>query len=209
VYWSTLDKPTGLWDNRLVTFGDARDTHPMLDGVSWEVFPTQQPARLASGRLLVPVTLMAVSHPDKRASVMISDNEGASFTVSPGTTIQNRSTSQWETTVWQPTGSVNTVLMFDRTADGRGTPGNAYPLPNASINHAISTDAGSSWGWLTAVNVNTIVSRALVVPIRPPMFMMVSQRFTSLWSNSECIIALSNEFQQCSCGIILRVPAVW
>ena len=176
VFWSVLDSPSARWTTRTLTFDGSHQV--MMNGTSFDVFPTEQPARLSSGRLLVPVTLISNGRglgqhfAEKRASVVISDDEMQSYTVSAGTIIAGRPSSQWETTVWQPTGATNVVYMFDRANDGIGTPNNSYPLPNASLMHATSSDSGLTWTPLTAVNVETIVARSLVTPLKKPLFLL-------------------------------------
>ena len=149
------------------------------------MFPTQQPLYLSTGRLLVPVTMINNSmHGCKRASVLISDDDGDTFAVSAGTTIQNDTGSQWETTVWEPTfgqppsastsistsistknnntnssssSNSTTVYMFDRNNNGvwGGRPARA----DERLLHAKSTDGGFTWSWLQPVRVDTIVSQ--------------------------------------------------
>jgi hypothetical protein len=122
-YWSVLDAPPsegGKWENRVLTF-DGGDFHKLLDGRRWQVFPTQNPTHLRNGKLVVPVTLIdnAVRTGLRRASVLLSDDEGATFSVSNGTyaPLPPGSTRafdpQWETTVWEPTRcDVLALLLF-------------------------------------------------------------------------------------------------
>lgn len=113
-YWSVMETPPaagGKWTNRVLTF-DNDDYHTLIDGRRWQVFPTQNPTHLRSGRLLVPVTLIDnnVSTGMRRASVLLSDDEGDTFVVSNGTyaplpphITPRIFDPQWETTVWEPT----------------------------------------------------------------------------------------------------------
>ena len=55
-YLSVLDSPDGRWTNRLLTWEGRAD--PLIDGKPFRLFPTQNPVRLSTGRVLAPVTLM-------------------------------------------------------------------------------------------------------------------------------------------------------
>lgn len=51
-YWSVMDTPPaagGKWTNRVLTFENG-DYHTLIDGRRWQVFPTQNPTHLRSGR---------------------------------------------------------------------------------------------------------------------------------------------------------------
>jgi hypothetical protein len=185
-YWSTLDASPaagGRWQSRALAFkgGDAPN-HVSFGGRQWSAFPTQNPAILPSGRLLVPVTLISnLQH--KRASVLVSEDEGATFAVSAGTFIPGDEIDQWETTVWSPTGSNGSrVLMFDRMNDSRNVSAGG-PVPDDRLQSAESLDGGFTWSPLAPVRVQTVVSRSLVTPLAPPLFLMVQNDWANgtLW----------------------------
>jgi hypothetical protein len=72
----------------------------------------------------------------------------------------------------------STVYMFDRFNSG-GNTSSGGPAPYQRLQHAKSTDGGFTWTLLTPVHVDTIVSRSLVTPLTPPLFMMVQND----WAN--------------------------
>jgi hypothetical protein len=169
-YLSVLERPDGLWTNRLLTWeGKAA---PVIDGKAFRLFPTQNPLRLGTGRVLAPVTMMgplSASAPagasgwqwlEKRNSVLYTDNGGATWQVSPGTVLPGLDWRQWEPTVFeQPDG---TVLMFARN--------NVIPsLEKASVTAAetltwsVSRDSGAAWSPHAFVPLETVVSRMHVL----------------------------------------------
>jgi hypothetical protein len=178
-YWSVLDRSPqngGRWLNRRLTF-DGGHAHKLINGISWQIFPTQNPIFLRSGRLLVPVTLEHSSPMKRRASVLISDDQGANFVLSNGTWPADHLQGQWETTVWEPSHSKNStvVYMFDRNNSGLPS----LP-PDQRLLYARSTDAGLSWDLLQAVRAESIVARMLVTPLAGNLFMMVQNDWKTL-----------------------------
>ena len=178
-YWSVLDSSPqngGRWLNRQLTFDGGSAHGKLINGGSWQIFPTQNPIFLRSGRLLVPVTLEQSSPMARRAAVLISDDQGANFELSNGTWPADHLQGQWETTVWEPTDSKNSteVWLFDR--NNSGTP--SLP-PDQRLLYARSTDAGESWTSLQAVHANAVVARMLVTPLAGDLFMMVHNDWTS------------------------------
>ncbi len=165
-YLSVLESPDGLWKNRLLTWDG--QANPVIDGKAFRLFPTQNPVRLSTGRVLAPVTMMgplSASAPagksgwqwlEKRNSVLFSDDNGATWQVSPGTTLPGLDWRQWEPTVTeQPDGS---VLMFARN--------NLIPaLEKATVTAAqtltwsVSHDHGATWSPHAFVPLETVVSR--------------------------------------------------
>lgn len=165
-YFSVLAAPDGLWTNRLLTWEGRAD--PLIGGKPFRLFPTQNPLRLSTGRVLAPVTMMgplSASAPpgksgwqwlEKRNSVLYTDDDGATWQVSPGTTLPRLDWRQWEPTVTeQPDGS---VLMFARN--------NFIPsLEESSITAAealtwsVSRDGGATWSPHAYVPLETVVSR--------------------------------------------------
>jgi len=180
-YFSVLTSPDGLWTNRLLTWNGKAD--PVIDGKRFRLFPTQNPLQLSTGRVLAPVTMMGPlsAHApagksgwqwlEKRNSVLFTDDDGATWQVSPGTTLPGLDWRQWEPTVFeQPDGS---VLMFARN--------NLIPaFEKATLSAAetltwsASRDGGTTWSPHAFVPLQTVVSRMHV--LRQPLsdrFLMV------------------------------------
>ena len=169
-YLSVLDSPGGRWSNRLLTWEGRAD--PLIDGKPFRLFPTQNPVRLSTGRVLAPVTLMgplSAAAPagksgwqwlEKRNSVLYTDDEGATWQVSPGTTLPGLDWRQWEpTVVEQPDGS---VLMFARN--------NLIPAlepgtvrATEALTWSVSRDGGATWSPHAFVPLETVVSRMQVL----------------------------------------------
>ena len=165
-YFSTLDAPSGLWTNRLLTWEGRAD--PVIDGKPFRLFPTQNPLRLSTGRVLAPVTLMgppSASAPagktgwqwlEKRNSVLYSDDDGATWRVSPGTVLPGLDWRQWEPTVLeQPDGS---VLMFARN-NAIPALGDQPAAPAEALTWSLSRDGGATWSPHAYVPLDTVVSR--------------------------------------------------
>jgi hypothetical protein len=169
-YFSTLDAPDGVWTNRLLTW-EGR-TEPAFDGKPFRLFPTQNPVRLSTGRVLAPVTMMgpvSASAPagksgwqwlEKRNSTLYTDDDGLTWQVSPGTTLPGLDWRQWEPTVFeQPDGS---VLMFARN--------NLIPAlepgtvrATETLTWSVSRDGGATWSPHAFVPLETVVSRMHVL----------------------------------------------
>jgi hypothetical protein len=169
-YFSVLDAPDGLWTNRLLTWSG--ETDPVIDGKPFRIFPTQNPARLGSGRVLAPVTLIgpvSASAPagksgwywqEKRDSVLYTDDDGTAWHVSPGATLPGLDWRQWEPTVFEQPGG--TVLMFARN---NFIPGfeNAAIRPEETLTWSLSRDGGATWTPHAYVPLETVVSRMHVL----------------------------------------------
>ena len=169
-YLSVLGAPDGKWANRLLTW-EGR-VEPVLEGKTFRLFPTQNPTRLSTGRVLVPVTMMgpvSAAAPagksgwywlEKRNSVIYTDDQGATWQVSPGTVLPGLDWRQWEPTVFeQPDGS---VMMFARN--------NLIPsFEKAAVSSAetltwsVSNDRGATWSPHAFVPLQTVVSRMHVL----------------------------------------------
>jgi hypothetical protein len=169
-YFSALDAPDGLWTNRLLTWSGQAD--PLIDGKPFRIFPTQNPLRLATGRVLAPVTMIGPASTnaaagqnawygrEKRNSVLYTDDGGATWHVSPGTTLPGLDWRQWEPTVFeQPDGA---VLMFARN--------NFIPAfeqasirPEETLTWSVSRDGGATWTPHAYVPLETVVSRMHVL----------------------------------------------
>ena len=165
-YFSTLGAPDGLWTNRLLTWEGRAD--PLIDGKPFRLFPTQNPVRLSTGRVLAPVTLMgplSTSAPagktgwqwlEKRNSVLYSDDDGATWRVSPGTVLPGLDWRQWEPTVIeQPDGS---VLMLARN-NAIPSLGDQPATPFQALTWSLSRDGGAMWSPHAYVPLDTVVSR--------------------------------------------------
>ena len=169
-YLSVLATPDGLWTNRLLTWNGAAD--PVIDGKAFRLFPTQNPVRLSSGRVLAPVTMMgplSANAPagktgwqwlEKRNSVLYTDDNGATWRVSPGTTLPGLDWRQWEPTVFeQPDGSVmmfarnNLIPAFEK-ADMKAA---------ETLTWSVSRDGGVTWSPHAFVPLETVVSRMHVL----------------------------------------------
>ncbi|MDX9982047.1 MAG: sialidase family protein, partial [Lentisphaeria bacterium] len=175
VFLSRLADPAGKWQNRLLTF--AAGPWTMIGDREFTLFPTQNPYRLRSGRILVPVTMTHRQRsPDasdllhersrwtafeKRDSVLYSDDLGETWQVSPGTFFPGQSFAQWEPTVWEQ--SDGSVLMFGRTEHvlppHQGGPGLAQWL-----RRAVSRDGGATWSPYEHVPIETVRARMHVFP---------------------------------------------
>ena len=169
-YLSVLENPDGKWSNRLLKWDGLAD--PVIDGKSFRVYPTQNPVRLNTGRVLAPVTLIgpisshvsAAKSPwyakEKRDSVIYSDDAGATWEVSPGAIIPDHEWRQWEPTVFeQPDGS---VMMFARN-NLIGAFESASVSSEKTLTWSISRDGGASWTPHAFVPLQTIVSRMHVL----------------------------------------------
>ena len=179
-YVSTLSDPDGKWTNRLLKWDG--DTRPLIDGKRFRVFPTQNPLRLRSGRVLAPVTLIGPKAPDappmvkrwwateKRDSVLYTDDLGKIWHVSPGAVQPGRTWAQWEPTVWEL--ADGTVMMFSRNNDFRGRPDDG-PRPSQMLQWSLSADGGATWTPHRPVPLQTIASRMHVLPCGGDRFVMV------------------------------------
>jgi hypothetical protein len=179
-YLSRLREPEGKWENRRLLW--AGEPRPVVDGKRFRLFPTQNPIRLRSGRLLAPVTMIgphAADAPEgmkswwateKRDSVLYSDDLGETWHVSPGAIQPGRSWAQWEPTVWEL--DDGTVMMFARNNDFRD-PRHDGPRPAEMLQWSKSTDGGATWTPHAAVPLDTVASRMHVLPCGGDRFAMV------------------------------------
>lgn len=179
-YLSRLRSPEGKWENTRILWDGSPE--PLLDGVRWRVFPTQNPCALRSGRILAPVTLtgpVAKDAPEeigswwareKRNSVIYTDDGGTTWQVSPGTIIPGKSWAQWEPTVWEATDG--TVLMVSRNNDFRASKeGGAQPTQ--MLTWSESRDGGTTWSPLQFVPLETVASRMHVLPLPGNRMVMI------------------------------------
>jgi hypothetical protein len=169
-YFSVLDNPDGKWSNRQLSWNG--ETNPVIDGTPFRLFPTQNPVRLSTGRVLAPVTMMGplskMAPPgkkgwawlEKRNSVIYSDDNGVTWQVSPGTVLPGLDWRQWEPTVFeQPDGS---VLMFARNNIIPGTEDSSASTTE-TLTWSISHDHGVTWSPHAYVPLQTVISRMHVL----------------------------------------------
>jgi len=179
-YVSRLREPDGKWENRRLEWDGRPD--PEVDGKRWRLFPTQNPVRLRSGRILAPVTMigpMAADAPpmikswwatEKRDSVIYSDDAGKTWNASAGAVQPKRTWAQWEPTVWElPDG---TVMMLARNNDFRGRQEEG-PRPAEMLLWSKSADGGATWTPHEYVPLETVASRMHVLPAGGDRYMMV------------------------------------
>lgn len=170
-YLSVLDAPGGRWTNRRLTWDGRAD--PVIEGREFRVFPTQNPVRLSTGRILAPVTLIgpvSASAPEgksgwywseKRNSVVYTDDGGETWHVSPGAILPGLDWRQWEPTVFErPDGS---VMMFARNniINPSFEPGPVSPAE--AMVRSVSRDGGATWTPHEYVPLQTVVSRMHVL----------------------------------------------
>lgn len=170
-YFSRLRTPSGKWENRRLLWEG--DPGPLVESKRWRLFPTQNPVQLRSGRVLAPVTMIGPPAGDapesmskswwgteKRDSVLITDDGGATWSVSQGAVQPGRTWAQWEPTVWEQ--ADGTVRMFSRNNDNR-PPWEGGPRPSQMLLESHSTDGGRTWTPHEAVRLETVASRMHVV----------------------------------------------
>ena len=195
-FFSVLAAPPaqgGKWVNHPIVFGP--DASPLVEarGASWSLFATQNPTILGSGRILAPATMTRVGQPiapdapagcanhtfhncaSRISTVLMSDDGGATWRCSNGTTIPGKTWANWEPTVWQasaehgfhtpagPGPGPGAVHMFDRFNDPRPALQHGPPA-DRRLQWATSTDEGETWSPLAPVPVDTVVSRMQVAP---------------------------------------------
>lgn len=183
-YLSRLRSPEGTWENTRLLWDGSPE--PLLDGVRWRVFPTQNPCRLRSGRILAPVTLSGPTAKDapegigswwgkeKRNSVIYTDDGGTTWQVSPGAIIPGKSWAQWEPTVWEA--ADGTVLMVARNNDFRAA-GADGPRPAEMLTCSESHDGGATWTPHQFVPLETVASRMHVLPLDGDRTVMIHNDF--------------------------------
>lgn len=180
-YLSRLREPDGRWENTRILFDQEPD--PLLDGRPFRVFPTQNPIRLRSGRVLAPVTLSSSDRAEdapadlsswwareKRNSVIHTDDLGLTWHCSPGTIQPGRSWAQWEPTVWEA--ADGSIRMFARNNDFRGRQAEG-PRPAQMLLWSRSMDGGATWTPHEYVPVETVASRMHVLSLAGNRFVMV------------------------------------
>lgn len=188
-YHSILRDPDGKWTNRKLEW-DGR-AYPVIRDLPWRVFPSLKPVRLDSGRVLAPVNLIGpdlggVSPPGVTIfrvrggrftmdSVLYTDDLGATWGISEGTTMPAAPWAQWEPTIWQePDG---TVMMFARNHDER-PPESGGPLVSQRVAWSLSRDEGVTWTPKRIVPLETANSRMHVVRGAGNRYIMAANDWT-------------------------------
>ena len=193
-YFSRLSKADGRWINRRLLWNGSPDAH--FDGKDWRMLPMQNPVKLSTGRYLVPVILIGPKLADapttevwkneKRASVIYSDDAGATWHYSEGTTPDGQRWIPWEPTVWELPGGK--VAMFCRNNDQR-IKSQCGPEESEILMYAESGDGGVTWGALEYVPIQTVISRMHVIrqnqastkpPVADERFIMVHNAWPNL-----------------------------
>ena len=173
-YFSRLSDPDGKWTNRKLDFG----SHWTIEAIRYNrFFPGQNAIALRSGRVLAPGNAigprMTVNKDlqdwrkrHKRDSVLITDDGGETWRLSPGATLPGREWAVWEPTVWQCDDGA--VRMVARSNDwDKGTPATEMLLKS------VSRDGGMTWTPHEYVPIETISSRMHVLPLAGDRFVMV------------------------------------
>lgn len=174
LYFSRLKGWNSMWENRLLLWNGAN--LPTVDGRPFSIAATQNPIRLSSGRVLVPVSLFDTSSrkaadappsaegwwaKEKINTVIYSDDLGKTWNLSPGTQKPGSSHIQWEPTVWEAPGGVIHMVSRNNTNIGAGH-GN---ITSAQfLLSSISRDGGATWTPQEYLPIETVCSRMHVFP---------------------------------------------
>lgn len=170
-YLSRLAQPDGKWVNRRLLWDGSPEA--TIAGKPYQAFPSQNPYRLRSGRILAPVVLMGVRPADapkeaegwwgseKRDSVLYTDDLGKTWHASPGCMQPGASWANWEPTVWEQ--SDGSVMMFARNNRQRDM--GAPPKSSEYLLQSISRDGGETWSPHEYVPIESVCSRMHVVPL--------------------------------------------
>lgn len=150
-YFSVLHDPDGKWSNRRLLWDGAPDA--AFDQTSFRIFVQGNPTRLSTGRVLVPICLMAKTQ--VRNSVLYSDDVGQTWHISPGTMLPDREKAQWEpTVVEQPGGEVRMIARSTLAPHPK-----AVEILSETIVTATSRDGGKTWSALETVPVESVSQR--------------------------------------------------
>ena len=106
----------------------------------------------------------------KRDTVLYTDDDGKTWHLSPGTTIAELPWACWEPTVWETDDGL--VHMIRRNNNWIDVSKGGDPATRM-MTHSISRDQGRTWTPYRFVPVETISSRAHVLPSAGGRFIMV------------------------------------
>jgi hypothetical protein len=185
-YFSVLQDPDGKWSNRRLLWDGSPD--PVFDQTKFRVFVQGNPTRLSTGRVLVPICLMAKTQ--VRDSVLYSDDAGQTWRVSAGTMLPDRPKAQWEpTVVEQPGGEVRMIAR--NTMDPRPT---ATQILAESIVTATSRDGGKTWSPLETVPAESVSQRPHAMRLDPDQRTPPSEntRFLALHADNRQVLGHGN-----------------
>ncbi len=176
-YVSRLAGPDGKWTNQNIDVGD----EAVIGGIRYDrFFPTQNLCVLSTGRVLAPLTIRGPRYEVKQQikdwrrrmkldTVLYTDDAGKTWHLSPGTTIPGKPWACWEPTVWEtPDGLVHMIGRNNNWADVRKGGDPATQMMTRSI----SRDHGVTWTPHEFIPVETISSRAHVLPAAGDRFVM-------------------------------------
>jgi hypothetical protein len=189
-YFSVLRDPDGKWTNRRLLWDGSPDA--VFDQTQFRIFVQGNPTRLSTGRVLVPICLMASRKIDTqvRNSVLYSDDAGETWHISPGTMLPDREKAQWEpSVVEQPGGEVRMIAR--NTLDPSPS---AVQILSESVVTATSRDGGTTWSALETVPVESVSQRPQVARMdfdsrQPPG---ENSRFIALHADNRQVLGPGN-----------------
>ena len=177
-YFSYLREPGGKWTNQRIDVGD----EAVIGGILYDwLFPTQNPIVLSTGRVLAPLTIVgpkmevAQDIPDARRrrkidTVLYTDDGGKTWHLSPGAAIPGQEWACWEPTVWE-TGD-GLVRMVGRNKNWYDVAKGGAPTTQM-LTRSVSRDGGVTWTPHEFIPIESISSRAHVLPLAGDRFAMV------------------------------------
>ena len=177
-YFSYLSDPSGKWTNRKIDVGD----EAVIERIRYDrFFPTQNLCVLSTGRVLAPLTIRGPRcevdqdvqdwrRRMKRDTVLYTDDDGETWHLSPGTTIVGAPWACWEPTVWETADGL--VHMIGRNNNWADVCMGGDPATRMMV-YSTSSDQGRTWAPYRFVPVETISSRAHVLPASGDRFLMV------------------------------------
>eukprot|EP01046_Picozoa_sp_COSAG06_P017040 COSAG06_NODE_1145_length_10532_cov_16.966261_2_plen_752_part_00 len=155
-FMSVLETGSKQWKHKRFD-SPTRDTY----GRNWILFPTQNPVQLASGRVLVPISMMPNGPTSQKggiSSVLYTDDGGLTFQLSPGTPQASTvlATSAWEPDVWEQPRKDNsgnsTVHMILRAV--------SYGVRSDQVlQYTASDDEGCTWEPLQVLPIESVPNR--------------------------------------------------
>lgn len=174
-YFSYLCEPDGKWTNQRIDVGE----EAVIDGIRYQrLFPTQNPIVLSTGRVLAPLTIVgprmeleregvpAHRFTRKIDTVLYTDDGGKTWHLSPGATIPGKEWACWEPTVWETDNGLVRMLARNKDWWKGGATGTQM------LTRSVSRDGGTTWTPHEFIPVETISSRAHVLPLGGGQFVM-------------------------------------